>query len=168
MKNIYLIGFMGSGKSSAAGYLHRTQNMPLYEMDEMIVRKENMAIPEIFASKGEAYFRDLETEVLKEAAAEDSAVVSCGGGVVLRDLNVEIMKKSGKIILLEASPETILNRVASNHNRPLLEGKKNVKDIQKMMDERRTAYETAADIHIKTDGKSVKQICREIVKLSGE
>ena len=126
MKNIFLIGFMGTGKSTVAACLSNDYGMEIIEMDQMIVEREEMSIPDIFAQKGEPYFRDAETNLLIEIQSKENAVVSCGGGVALREKNVEEMKKSGKIVLLNAKPETILERVKDDDNRPLLRGNKNV------------------------------------------
>ena len=95
MKNIFLIGFMGSGKSTVASCLAHNYNLNIVEMDQMIVEQEGMSIPDIFAQKGEAYFRDAETELLIAIGKEQNKVVSCGGGVVLRERNIAEMKKSG-------------------------------------------------------------------------
>ena len=165
MKNIFLIGFMGTGKSTIARNMKRKYHMEILEMDETIVEREGMSIPDIFSIKGEMYFRDLETELLKELQEKDNMVVSCGGGVVLREQNVESMKKSGYIVLLTASPETILKRVKRDENRPLLKGKKNVKDIQELMEARREKYESAADIQICVDQTDSRKVCTEIINI---
>lgn len=163
MKNIFLIGFMGTGKSTIARNMKRKYHMEILEMDETIVEREGMSIPDIFSIKGEMYFRDLETALLKEMQEKDNVVVSCGGGIVLREQNVESMKKSGYIVLLTASPETILKRVKRDENRPLLKGKKNVKDIQELMEARREKYESAADIQICVDQTDSRKVCLEII-----
>lgn len=163
MKNIFLIGFMGSGKSTVASALANGYGMEVIEMDELIVQREGMSIPDIFEKKGEEYFRSAETNLLIEIQAQESKVVSCGGGVVLREQNVEEMKKSGRIVLLTAKPETILERVKDDDNRPLLRGNKNVEFIRNMMEKRRPKYEAAADVIIETDGKSAEEICKEIL-----
>lgn len=168
MKNIFLIGFMGSGKSTVASCLSETYGMQIIEMDQSIVEREGMSIPDIFAQKGEPYFRDAETNLLIEIQAEENKVVSCGGGVALRERNVEEMKKSGKIVLLNAKPETILERVKDDDNRPLLRGNKNVEFISNMMEQRRPKYEGAADFVIQTDGKTADIICKEIFEKVGE
>ncbi|MDO4490082.1 MAG: shikimate kinase [Lachnospiraceae bacterium] len=160
--NLYFIGFMGAGKSTVAGYMKRHYSMPLMEMDETLVKREGMTIPEIFAEKGEAYFRQAETDLLKEIAEQTNMIVSCGGGVVMRPENVEIMKKSGKIVLLTASPESILKRVKGDDNRPLLKGRKTVEGISELMEARRPHYEAAADVVVRTDTQSLKGICQEI------
>ena len=162
MKNIFLIGFMGSGKSTIASCMAENYGMEIVEMDQLIVEREGMSIPDIFAQKGEPYFRDAETSLLIEIQSEENKVVSCGGGVVLRDGNVKEMRKSGKIILLHATPEAILERVKDDNNRPLLRGNKNVEFISKMMEQRRPKYEAAADIVIQTDAKTADMICKEI------
>ena len=166
--NLFLIGFMGTGKSSIAAYLHRVYKMPVFEMDETIAQREGMTIPEIFESKGEAYFRTAETALLLELQERENTVVSCGGGVPLRACNVEAMRKNGKIVLLTARPETIVKRVSGNDDRPLLRGKKTAGEIQDLMEQRRSFYEAAADITVCTDEKKVDEICQEIFrKLSG-
>lgn len=168
MKNIFLIGFMGSGKSTVASCLSKDYGMEIIEMDQIIVEREGMSIPDIFAQKGEPYFRDAETNLVIEIQSEENKVVSCGGGVVLREKNVEEMKKSGKIVLLNAKPETILERVKADDNRPLLHGNKNVEFISNMMEQRRLKYEGAADFVVQTDGKTADVICKEIIEKIGE
>lgn len=167
MKNIFLIGFMGTGKSTVAACLSNDYGMEIIEMDQMIVEREEMSIPNIFAQKGEPYFRDAETNLLIEIQSKENAVVSCGGGVALREKNVEEMKKSGKIVLLNAKPETILERVKDDDNRPLLRGNKNVEFIRNMMEQRRPKYESVADFVIQTDGKTADMICKEIFERIG-
>lgn len=167
MKNIFLIGFMGSGKSTVAACLSENYGMDIIEMDQEIVEKEGMSISDIFATKGEPYFRDVETNLLIEIQSQENKVVSCGGGVVLREQNVTEMKKSGQIVLLTAKPETILERVKDDDSRPLLQGNKNVAFISDMMEKRRPKYESAADLVIQTDGKSAEEICREIFEKIG-
>lgn len=162
MKNIFLIGYMGTGKSSVAAYMADAYDMEVLEMDEMLVQQEGMSIPDIFAKLGEQYFRDMETKLLQEICLQENKVVSCGGGVVLRKENVEEMRKGGRIVLLSARPETILERVKDDHNRPLLAGNKTVAYIREMMDKRRDYYENAAEVVIQTDGRQIDDICREI------
>ncbi|MDY3919422.1 MAG: shikimate kinase [Candidatus Limivivens sp.] len=164
MKNIVLIGFMGAGKSTVAEAFHRTRGMEVVEMDARIAENEGMTIPEIFREKGEPYFRDLETGLLVELQKQENVVISCGGGVPLRERNVAEMKKNGTVIWLAASARTILERVKDSHDRPLLEGNKNLAYIENMLESRREKYEAAADLIIWTDGKTAEQICEEIVE----
>ena len=162
MKNIFLIGYMGTGKSTVAAYMAKQYGMEVLEMDQMIVDREGMSISDIFAKHGEAYFRDIETKLLIEIQTQENKVVSCGGGVVLREQNVEEMRKGGSIVLLSAKAETILERVKDDHSRPLLQGNKNIEFINDMLEKRRPKYESAADIVIETDAKQVADICNEI------
>lgn len=164
MKNIFLIGFMGTGKSTVARYMKQKYHMEIIEMDEQIETQEGMSISEIFRVYGEAYFRNLETELLAQIQTKKNRIVSCGGGVVLREENVQKMKTCGRVVLLTASPQTILKRVKNSRRRPLLEGKKNVEDIQKLMEERREKYEMAADICICVDGKNSEDVCDEMIR----
>lgn len=161
--NIVLIGFMGTGKSTIAKGLSRRFNMDIVEMDQLIVDREGMSISDIFANKGEEYFRNLETGLLKEMQSKSNVVISCGGGTPLRSENVAEMRKNGRVVLLTASPETIFERVKNNHDRPLLEANKNVDFIKDMLDKRNDKYMAAADIIIETDGKDREAICNEIV-----
>lgn len=162
--NIFLIGFMGAGKSTIARELCRQENLRLIEMDEQIEAQEQRSIPEIFAAEGEAYFRKLETNLLESLAHTGDTVVSCGGGAVLRRENVDAMRKSGIVVYLDTRPETVFDRVQSSHNRPLLEGNMNVAYIQGLMDKRLPAYREAADVTVSTDGRSAQEICAEIKK----
>lgn len=163
-KNIFLIGFMGAGKSTIARYLHRQHGMEWLEMDKEIERKEGMPISEIFCLRGEEYFRERETELLLSLADKENTVVSCGGGVPLRAYNVEAMKKSGIIVFLTARPETILERVKDSHERPLLEGHKDVEYIADLLSQRMGKYEAAADVLASTDGRAPEEIGKEILK----
>lgn len=166
-KNIFLIGFMGAGKSTVARALQDTYGMQLVEMDEQIEAQEQMQISEIFAEKGEAYFRNLETALLESLQSQENTVVSCGGGVAMRECNVEAMKKSGVVVYLSARPETVYNRVKDYHNRPLLEGNMNVAYIDKLLKGRLPKYLDAADVVVETDGKDMQEICREIIAVCG-
>ena len=165
MNNIYLIGFMGSGKSAVCSRLHELTGMEVVEMDAILADNEKMTINDIFATKGEEYFRDKETELLTQLSDESRKAVSCGGGAILRPQNVSLMKESGKIILLSAKPETIYNRLKDNDDRPLLHGNMNVPFIAEMIEKRRPRYESAADYTITVDNKSLDDICREILSL---
>lgn len=163
-RNIVLIGFMGTGKSTISECLHTMFGMEVVEMDQVIAEREQMSIPDIFAAHGEEYFRDLETRLLVEMQSQKNTVVSCGGGAALRERNVAEMKKNGKVVLLTASPETIYERVKDEGGRPVLEGRKDVKGISELMEQRRVRYEAAADIVIDTDNKTARQVCEELVQ----
>lgn len=161
--SLVLIGFMGTGKSTIALQLSEKLKMPIMEMDKQIVQKEQMEISEIFATKGENYFREIETLLLKELQIEEHVIVSCGGGTPLRECNVIEMKKNGPVFLLTAEPETIWERVKTSKERPLLNKDMSLEHIRNLMKEREEKYLKAADHIIKTDGKKPEEICQEII-----
>lgn len=102
MKTLFFIGFMGVGKTSVSAALGRMLELPVIEMDQQIARQEGMTIPEIFAQKGEGHFRRCETALLEGLAAENACLVSCGGGVAMRQENVAAMRRCGTVVLLTA------------------------------------------------------------------
>lgn len=162
--NIYLIGFMGAGKTTVSNMLTSITGRKEIDADAYIVKKEGKTINDIFAEKGETYFREIETKYLKEISEEKNMIVSCGGGAVLKDENVEIMKKTGKIVLLTATPQTTYERVKDSTDRPILNGNMNIEYIEELMNRRKDRYLAVADEKIATDEKDVEQICDEIIK----
>lgn len=162
-ENIMLIGFMGAGKSTVSSYLSKMLALEVVEMDQLITEKEGMPITQIFSEYGEAYFRNCETNTLIELQKYNRLVVSCGGGAALRQENVDIMKKNGRIVLLTATPEAILERVKDSDERPLLNGNMNVSFIKELMEKRKDKYYAAADIVIDTTNRTIYNICEELI-----
>ena len=168
MNNLFLIGFMGAGKTSVSAGLGRMLGREVVEMDERIAAQEGMSIPELFAQKGEPYFRACETALLKSFSQGAPRIVSCGGGVPLREENVAAMRESGTVVLLTASPEVILERVRDSDERPLLQGHKDVPYIAALMEQRRPKYEAAADITVDTSHLSIEEVCRQVLRQVSE
>ena len=166
-KLLFLVGFMGTGKSRTAARLHELTGMKAVEMDSAIEQREGRPISRIFEEDGEAGFRDIESALLQEITQmkDTPAVISCGGGVTLRPENVARMRQSGQIVLLTATAQTVFDRVGQSQERPNLKNRKTVSDIQALMDERRESYESAADVIVSTDKKTTEQICREILEM---
>ncbi len=162
--NIFLIGFMGCGKTTVSECLGRLFAVETVEMDRVIADQEQMSIPDIFAVHGEEYFRNCETNLLAALQSQKGVVVSCGGGTPMRGQNVAQMKKNGRIVLLTAKPETIYARVKNSDDRPLLKGNKNIPYIAGLMEQRREKYEAAADVAVETDGKKAEEICQELMR----
>ena len=160
--NIVLIGYMGAGKSTVGKSLAETLGMDFIDTDEYIVEKENMTIPEIFAEKGESGFRDIETEAVRYLRENCcNTVISTGGGAVLRDENAMLLKETGKVFYLYATPEETFNRVKGDTGRPLLDSESEEKlkeKIVKMLEVRYHAYMRTADHRIDTDGRTVKEL----------
>lgn len=162
-KHIYLIGFMGTGKSQVSKELGKVMEVKVIDTDTFIEDISGMSIPKIFEQKGEDYFRALETETLQKIATSDRSIVSCGGGIALKDENVEIIKKTGKVFLLTACAQTIYMRVKNDTQRPLLKNNMNVQYIEELMNKRQAMYERAADSIVNTEDKDISQICQEII-----
>jgi shikimate kinase len=162
--NIALIGFMGAGKSTVSGYLKEMLAMDEVDVDSVIVKDQNMLIKDIFAEYGEEYFRNCESKAIIELQSCRQTLISCGGGAVMREENVANLKKTSRIVLLTASPETVLERVKGSDERPILNGNMNVEFITGLMEKRAELYRKAADVIIETDHKSVDQVCEELLK----
>lgn len=161
--NIVLIGFMGTGKSAVGMQLSQWLGMPWTDTDRMIEEKAGMTIGEIFEIYGEKYFRELEKEVVQDLQHVDRMIISCGGGVILKDENVEALRKKGKLVLLQAGAETIYHRVKGDPSRPLLKDDMSIAKIRKILDERRQQYLKAAELMIDTENKSIDGVCHEII-----
>ncbi len=147
MNNIYLVGMPGSGKSTLMGTVAKNLSVKTVDLDSYIEDKSRKTISEIFED-GERAFRILETEALKEISKLDNLLVATGGGIVTIEENIEIMKKSGKIIFIDASPDFIMSN-CSLSDRPLLKDKNRIYDLYKA---RISLYRTCADVTIANDG----------------
>ena len=162
--HIFLIGFMGSGKTTIGKELARLLDREQVDMDQLIETETGLTVSEIFQRYGEEYFRDLESNLIQRLAADtDLKVICTGGGVVLRDENIYWMKKSGALVLLNAHPEEIYRRIADDSSRPLLKNRMDVEKISEMMLSRMPFYEKAADIFVETDNRAAAEICDLIV-----
>ena len=124
--NIVLTGFMATGKTEISKAISEISKYNLVDTDDMIVEQEGITINEIFDKCGEEYFRKTETGIIDKLAELEPCIVSCGGGMAMREVNVEKMKKIGKVVLLTATPETIYSHVKDSTNRPLLNGNMNI------------------------------------------
>lgn len=165
--NIYLIGMPGSGKTVTAQALAHKLSKKFSDTDEMIVKRTDRAITTIFATLGEDYFRDLETEALLEVMKLGSCVVATGGGIVLKEHNWELMNGSGKVVYLKTSPDVILKRTERSADRPLLKAENSsekMKKIIELLDKRSRLYEKA-DLVCVTDGKTSEQVAEEIGRM---
>lgn len=161
MNNIYLVGMMGSGKSVTGEILAEHLKRSFVECDQLIVKKSGQTVAEIFETKGEESFRDLESEILKDLIRLDNHIISTGGGVVVRSQNIKRMKDTGKIVYLRSKAETLCQRTKGDSSRPLLNTDDPLKRIRQMLEERSKFY-SQADIIVDTDGKQAKTVAEEI------
>jgi len=162
--NIYLVGFMGTGKTSTGLLLARQKKWNFVDLDDLIELKQQCRIVDIFAEKGESYFRKIEKSVLKEVSTQKKFVVACGGGIVLDKGNIKLMKKTGRVICLTASAAEILKRVSSSTHRPIL-NVKNPRERIEFLLKVRAPYYMQADKIIDTCGLSAKQVAAKIAKV---
>lgn len=167
MKNIILVGFMGSGKTTIAIKLSHKLKMGYVSIDNMIEKKEKATINEIFLKNGEDYFRDVETAVLREACTMDNAIIDAGGGAVMRDENWLIMKENGVTICLTADEDTIMARTKKYKHRPLLNVEDPKQKIRSLLAKRAPFY-AKADYCIDTANLTVNQVLDKIVEIVEE
>jgi shikimate kinase len=160
MKNIYLVGFMGSGKSTVGKILAEKLNMNFIDIDKLIEEKEGMKIKDIFEQKGESYFRELERKQIEVIVNQEGLVVSTGGGLGANLDNMNLMKKNGDVVWLDVSLNTVLDRLKNDQDRPLL--KQSAEKIKQLFEERKNVYRLA-NIRINADKKTPSQIVEEIL-----
>lgn len=161
--NIVLIGFMGSGKTTVGKELAKSRNMNFVDTDAYIEEQVGMSISDIFALKGEAYFRKLETDTLIHLRdTMENTVFSTGGGMPLRMENARLLKEIGKVFYLTAANQVIFDRVKGDTKRPLLQSENPYERICELMKERKPLYERAADIFIDTNSNALETVLEEI------
>ena len=158
----YLIGMMGSGKSSVGKLLANKLEFSNIDIDNEIEKDEKLSIKEIFELKGENYFREIENKYLLRK--KKSAVVSCGGGIILNKKNREFLKTSGYTIYLKSSIPTLEKRLLNENGRPLLSNDNLKETLINIYSKRKTLYTSSANTTIITDRRSVKEVCELIIK----
>lgn len=165
MKNIVLVGFMGSGKTTVGKALEESTDMTFVDTDELIEAYEGSKIRNIFENKGEAYFRRLENETLKNLlSCTDHKIISTGGGIITNQDNVTLLKQLGKVFYLRIRPETVIARLEGDKTRPLLMGEDKLSKVEGLMSCRKELYEMTADKTIDADCLSVNEIVGRILE----
>lgn len=165
-ENIVLIGFMGCGKSTVGRELQQRLGYPLVDMDQVIEQRAGKPITEIFATEGEAAFRDMETKLLTELKDPEAPrrIISTGGGVVGRQENRDLLKELGYVVWLHAPVAVILERTAKSRSRPLLHTDDPAARIQALIEERRPLYQEAAHLRLDTAGLCSDEVTTGIVE----
>lgn len=170
MNRIYLIGFMGCGKSAVGRRLSFLLKLPFYDMDKEIVRQTGKTIPEIFEQHGEEYFRELETQFLQNFK-NDHCIISTGGGVTMRKANQKIMRNTGLVLFLDAPFREIWRRIHRDPNRPIVR-QSTREEIEELHKVRYRDYKQTAHITIRTEFRTLRQITQyaafQVKRLKGE
>jgi shikimate kinase len=141
---------MGAGKSSVGQCLHRRTGLALHDTDEIVAANFGRSIAEIFAEHGERTFRDAETEALRRIARSKQTIIVTGGGIVLREDNIEILKRLGVIVWLDGDARILFRRASQKRDRPLLQTKNPRKTFSQILGSRRPLYANIADIRVDT------------------
>ena len=156
--SIYLVGFMGCGKTTIGQALSQSLKRPWKDLDQAIEKAAGQTIPEIFSEKGEGYFRSLETIALK-ATLQEEGIISTGGGVITTPENIELLQKECTIYL-EYPFETLYERIVGDSNRPLATS---YEALYERFHQRLDLYQKASQVRINCQGKSINQITQEII-----
>jgi len=141
---------MGAGKSSVGRCLERRTGRSRFDTDEMAATKLGLSVPEIFSKFGEEKFREIETQMLRELDLGKAMIIVTGGGIVLRNENVDLMRQLGTIVLLEANEDTLFERASRKKNRPLLQTENSHATFAELLRTRTPLYAKIADIRIDT------------------
>ena len=164
-KNIVLVGFMGTGKSATGQLIAEELNRSFIDMDTLIEERAGKKISAIFADEGEPHFRQLEHNLAVELSRESDLVIACGGGIVLNPANIAAFSQTGLVFCLHADPDEILQRVARQSHRPLLEGDNDkAQAIRDLLAKRQSLYQ-AIPLSIDTNGHKPIDTAREVLKV---
>jgi shikimate kinase len=165
MRNITLVGFMGTGKTTVGRILARKLGYRFIDVDEEIEREQAVTISHIFSEMGEPYFRELEKNMIKTLSLKEGLIISAGGGAVVDESNIEAMKQGGALVCLTATPDEIMKRVGNSTNRPLLKVPDPMAKIMELLSKREPYY-LKADIIVDTTIKTPEEVAAEIIRLT--
>lgn len=161
-ENVVLVGFMGSGKSSVGRLVARTLRGRFVDTDRLVIDRAGCPIAEIFATRGEAHFRQEETRALRSLLGSSRLVIATGGGIVTAPENLPVLKKLGFVVWLTASEEVIWERVSRNTRRPLLQTENPRETVRELIAKRNPLYEEAADMEVDTTTLTHAQVAERI------
>ncbi len=165
-KNIILVGFMGSGKSTICRELGKLLNYPLIDTDHKIEELEKLSVADIFSLKGETYFRDCETQTVEQLLSNQLThhIISTGGGLPIKEANRPLLRQLGYVVWLNANTDTILDRTSRNSNRPLLQTENARATIEKMLTQRNDIYSEVSHLCLQTSGLSISETAHGILE----
>ncbi len=162
--NLSLIGFMGSGKTTTGEILAERLKFLFVDLDNIIELSLNMPISDVFEKHGEEYFRNTETKTVKKIYVNKNCVFACGGGVIIRHENIEIIKKNSTVIFLHVSPAAAFERLKNTVDRPLLKAPNRMEVITELITKRDHFYRNAADFTVDTDHRTPIEAADEILQ----
>jgi shikimate kinase len=154
---------MGSGKSSVGRILAQRLDFRFSDTDKIVVQNTGSPITDIFKNRGEEYFRDQETLALESLAGQERQIIATGGGIILRETNVSLLRKLGFVVWLNATEEKIFDRVTRNNKRPLVQTADPRGTIHTLLTLRRPLYAAAAQLTVDTTGKSHEQVADTVI-----
>jgi shikimate kinase len=166
VRNIVLAGMMGTGKTAVGVYLAGLLKVPFYDVDTLIEQEAGMSIPEIFEKKGEAYFRALERQVVTRVSEREGCVIATGGGTIVDPENLRLLRRSGEVICLTATPERIFERVERAEHRPLLRHQDTLHRIRELMALRASSYAQAGEA-IDTTDLAIAEVAVKVLERVG-
>ena len=158
-RSVFLIGFMGAGKSSVACAVARENNLPFVDLDARIVERSGCTIKQIFESQGQEFFRDLEAAELRDVAQSGPQIVACGGGIVERQENVEVMCDTGFVVCFDVDFDEAVRRIGTDPDRPLFANREQARDLYHA---REALYHQAADYVVDTTGRSIDDLAEDV------
>jgi shikimate kinase len=164
VRNIALTGFMAVGKSAVGRNLARKLGRRFVDLDKIIEKSEGMKVKDIFRRKGESYFRRAEKQALAEVLFQGEQVIATGGGVVMDEENLRLLREKSLLVCLTAAPEVLLRRAENSRQRPLLEGADRVQRIRELLAQREKNY-TLAHVAVDTSNLTVEQVVEKIIEL---
>ena len=162
--NLFLTGFMGTGKSVVGRRIARQLDLPFIDSDAWISECEGMDVAEIFARRGEAHFRELERRFVESEMPRHRAVISCGGGLITNPELLRMLKGIGVVVVFFASPETIYERISGDTQRPLMQVEDPQARIRELLAQRESFYKDAG-VGIMTDGHTISQVADHVIRI---
>ena len=164
--NVVLVGYRGTGKSAVGQRLAAELELQLVSLDAELQKKAGKSVPEIVEDSGWPGFRDLEEEIVRTFAARDGQVIDCGGGVIEREANFDVLRSSGPVVWLKASTQAIVDRIAGDDQRPSLTGAKSFTDeVEEVLRRRTPLYQRIAHHAVDTDACTIEQVVAKVLAL---